>query len=76
MQDTFALQGGTADRLIVECTFADETDSEVVYRPVKPPNGYGITAIPVEKKSIPPDADTRELYVTLVFGSGDVSSEV
>ena len=71
--DTFALQGGAADRLVVECTSAYETDSVVIYRPVKPPNGYGITAIPIEKNALPPDADDGELHVTLVFGSDNVS---
>ena len=74
--DTFALQGGAADRLVVECMQAYETDSEIVYRPVKPPTGYGITALPIEKKALPPDADVEELHVTLVFGSRNPSIEV
>ena len=74
--DTLAHQGGAADRLLVECTYAYETDSEVVYRPLYPPNGYGITALPIERKSLPPDADNGELHVTLVFGSDDGFSEV
>ena len=74
--DTFALQGGAADRLVIECTYAYATASEVVYRPIKPPNGYGIKALPIETKSLPRDAENQELHVTLVFGSDNDSSEV
>ena len=66
--DTFAHQGGAGDRLVVECLVAFETDSEVVYRPVKPPNGYGITVFPIQKKALPTGADSSELNVTLLFG--------
>ena len=74
--DTFALQGGAADRLVIECTYAYDTASEIVYGPVNPPHGYGITALPIEKKSLPPDANDPELHVTLVFGTGNNFSEV
>ena len=39
--DTFALQGGAADRLVVECEKVNETELDVRYRSVRPPNGYG-----------------------------------
>ena len=74
--DTFAHQGGAGDRLVVECLVAFETDSEVVYRPVKPPNGYGIKVLPIEREALPTDADTSELNVTLLFGPHGGSGEV
>ena len=67
--DTFAHQGGAEDRLVVECLVAFKTDSKVVYRPVKPPNGYGIEFLPIETQALPEGADTSELNVTLLFGS-------
>ena len=63
--DTFAHQGGAGDRLVVECLVAFETDSEVVYRPVKPPNGYGITALPIQKKGIMSNSHKHQLAVSL-----------
>ena len=66
--DTFAHQGGAGDRLVVECLVAFKTASEVVYRPVKPPNGYGITVLRIEKEALPTGADPSELNVTLLFG--------
>ena len=69
--DTFAHQGGAGDRLVVECVVGFETELEFVYRPVKPPNGYGITALPIRKEAMPSDADSSELNVTLLFGPHD-----
>ena len=66
--DTFAHQGGAGDRLVVECLIAFETDSKVVYRPAKPPNGYGIEVLTIERGALPTHADTSELNVTLLFG--------
>ena len=74
--DTFAHQGGAGDRLVVECLVAFETDSEVVYRPVKPPNGYGIKVLPIERKALPPGSDFAELNVTLLFGEHGKSGDV
>ena len=67
--DTFAHQGGAGDRLVIECVVDRETDSEVIYRPTKPPNGYGIRSFPIEWRSLPPEADHSELNVTLLFGA-------
>ena len=73
--DTFAHQGGAEDRLVVECVLAYETDSEIVYRPTRPPNGYGITALPIQKEAMPTGADPSELNVTLLFGPHGESGE-
>ena len=69
--DTFAHQGGASDRLVLECEFAFESRSKLVYKPIRPPNGYGIDFLSVEKDSLPPNADTRDLSVALVFGTAD-----
>ena len=69
--DTFAHQGGAQDLLVIECSVAFEDDLQVVYKPVKPPNGYGIAFIPIQKKALPKGADPSELNVTLLFGSHD-----
>ena len=66
--DTFAHQGGAEDRLVVEFSRDFETDSEVVYRPVRPPKGYGINDLHIERDALPTDADLSELNVTLLFG--------
>lgn len=73
--DTFAHQGGAQDRLVIECSVAFESESQVVYKPVKPPNGYGIAFLPIQKEALPKGADASELNVTLLFGSHDESSE-
>lgn len=69
--DTFALQGGAKDRLVVECKVAYETNSEVVYRPVRPPNGYGIKALPLERKELHMVDDYSDLNITFLFGRPD-----
>ena len=73
--DTFAHQGGAGDRLVIECLVAYETDSKVVYRPERPPNGYGIEFFPIEREVLPTGADSSELNVTLLFGSHSRSGE-
>ena len=74
--DTFAHQGGAGDRLVVECLFAFESGSKLTYRPVKPPHGYGIDALSVEKEALPTDADSSVLNVTLLFGPhGELGEE-
>ena len=73
--DTFAHQGGAGDRLEVKCRVAYETPSKVVYRPVKPPNGYGMESLPIEREALPRDAVPSELNVTLLFGPRDGSGE-
>ena len=73
--DTFAHQGGAGDRLVVECEVAFQSDAQVIYRPVKPPNGYGITFLPIQKEALPKGADPSELNVTLLFGPHDESGE-
>ena len=69
--DTFAHQGGASNRLMLECRIAFESGSKLVYEPIRPPNGYGIEFLSLEKKSLPPSADLRELSITLVFGIAD-----
>ena len=73
--DTFAHQGGAGDRLVVECLMAFESGSKVTYRPIKPPHGYGIDALSVEKEALPTDADSSVLNVTLLFGPHDELGE-
>ena len=74
--DTFAHQGGAGDRLVVECLVAFESGSKVFYRPVKPPNGYGIDVLSIEKEALPTDTDSSELNVTLLFGPhGELGEE-
>ena len=73
--DTFAHQGGAGDRLVIDCVAVFETDSKVVYRPIKPPNGYGIELLSIERKALPVDADSSELNVTLLFGPHADSGE-
>ena len=66
--DTFAHQGGAGDRLVIECEVLVHTDSKVIYRPVRPPNGYGIETLSVERQALPADADSSGVNVTLLFG--------
>ena len=73
--DTFALQGGAGDRLVVDCRVAHKSDSKIYYGPVNPPNGYGIGVLPIDREALPPGADPWELNVTLLFGSHSESGE-
>ena len=66
--DTFAHQGGAGDRLVIEFSAAYGSGSKITYRPVKPPHGYGIDALSIEKEALPKDTDLSELNLTLLFG--------
>ena len=68
--DTFAHQGGAADRLVVECVLVKETETTMLYRPINPPHGYGIKEIPIKRASLPTEiSDFQNLSITIVFGT-------
>lgn len=69
--DTFAHQGGSSDRLVIEYRMVFEDDSEVIYRPVKPPSGYGIDVLTIAKEDLRMVEDYAELNITLLFGQHD-----
>lgn len=66
--DTFAHQGGAGDMLVVECRFVARAGSKLYFEPVKPPSGYGMGVLSIEKEALPAGADSSELKFTLLFG--------
>ena len=61
---------------MVEYVLAFESGSKISFRPVKPPNGYGLDVLSIDKEAVPTGGDFSLLNVTLLFGShGEFAKE-